>query len=63
VLWAWHAPRDELPWFSLRGPSRSVPHLEPGDETALFGASFAIERLADPPPASHAACFLLTRRA
>lgn len=63
VLWAWHAPRDELPWLSLRGPSRSVPHLEPGDEAALYGAHFSIERLADPPPSSHAACFLLTRLA
>jgi SAM-dependent methyltransferase len=61
VLWAWHAPRAELPWFSLRGPSRAVPHLEPGDEVELFGADFAIERLPEPPPASRAACFLLTR--
>lgn len=62
VLWAWHAARSELPWLSLRGPSRLAPHLEPGDEEALFGEAFTIERLADPPPAARAACFLLTRR-
>jgi len=61
VLWAWQAPRAELPWLSLRGPSRAVPHLESGEELALFGIAFAIERLPEPPPASRAACFLMTR--
>ncbi|MGZ3586917.1 MAG: class I SAM-dependent methyltransferase [Candidatus Limnocylindrales bacterium] len=63
LLWGWWAPREALPRLSLRGPSRLVPHLEPGEEVALFGAHFAIEHLADPPPESRAACFLLTRRA
>ncbi len=61
LLWAWHAPPEDLPWLSLRGPSRLVPHLEPGEEVSLFGAHFAIERLAEPAPATRAACFLMTR--
>jgi len=39
-----------------------IPHIEPGEETALFGPDFSIERLATPHPSTHTACFLMTRR-
>jgi hypothetical protein len=38
-----------------------IPHIEPGEETALFGDAFSIERLAAPDPSTHTACFLMTR--
>jgi hypothetical protein len=48
--------------MSLTGPSRMIPVMEPGEETALFGDDFSIERLATPDPSKHTACFLMTRR-
>jgi len=39
-----------------------IPVIEPGEETALFGDDFSIERLATPDPSTHTACFLMTRR-
>jgi hypothetical protein len=48
--------------MSLTGPSRMVPVMEPGEETALFGHDFSIEQLSTPAPSTHTACFLMTRR-
>ena len=62
LWWCFWARRSDLPRVSLTGPSRMVPVIEPGEETSLFGDAFAIERLPDPDPATHAACFLMTRR-
>ena len=62
LLWCFHGPRSDLPWFSFNGPSRVYSGLEPGEETARFGEHFVIERLTEPPPGSHAACFLMQRR-
>jgi SAM-dependent methyltransferase len=62
LFWCFWGPRSDLPRISLSGPSRSVPHIEPGEETALFGDDFSIERLATPDPATRTACFLMTRR-
>ena len=62
LLWCFWARRSELPRVSLTGPSRMIPVIEPGEETALFGDSFSIERLATPDPSTHTACFLMTRR-
>jgi hypothetical protein len=62
LLWAFHAPRAELPWISFSGPSRMSGAIEPGEEVALFGEAFEIERMGSPPPESGFACFLMTRR-
>ena len=48
--------------FSLSGPSRVAPALEPGEEVALFGEAFDIERLREPRPEELAAVFVMTRR-
>jgi hypothetical protein len=39
-----------------------VPVIEPGEEATLFADAFSIERLPEPAPATHSACFLMTRR-
>jgi len=62
VLYAFHAAHADLPRFSLTGPSRMVPVLEPGEEVELFGDAFEIERLPEPRPEHLAAVFLMTRR-
>jgi SAM-dependent methyltransferase len=56
VLWCFY---DEVLWWRRRGAR--FPGLAPGEETALFGADFTIERLARPASGSGFACFLLTR--
>ena len=61
-MWCFWARSDDLPRFSLTGPSRMIPVIEPGEETSLFGDSFTIERLPEPDPRTHTACFLMTRR-
>lgn len=61
LFWCFWARRSDLPRMSLSGPSRMVPVMEPGEETALFGDAFSIERLATPHPSTHTACFLMTR--
>jgi len=62
VLYAFHAARADLPRFSLTGPSRLVPVLEPGEEVELFGNAFEIERLPEPRPEHLTAAFVMTRR-
>jgi SAM-dependent methyltransferase len=62
VMYAFHAARADLPRFSLSGPSRMVPALEPGEEVTLFGDAFEIERLPEPRPEELAAVFVMTRR-
>jgi SAM-dependent methyltransferase len=63
VMWCFYAADRDLPRFSVSGPSRwGAPAIEPGEEDALFGEDWTIERLATPPPGSGAACFLMTRR-
>jgi hypothetical protein len=52
----------DLPRFSLTGPSRLVPVLEPGEEVDLFGEAFEIERLPEPRPEHLTAAFVTTRR-
>jgi SAM-dependent methyltransferase len=63
LLWCFYGARADLPGFSLHGPSRLAPAIEPGEEQDLFGESFAIEPLRRSdggyPPF---ACFLMTRR-
>ncbi len=61
LLWCFYGRADELPRISFTGPSRLTPVIAPGDVERLFGASFKIERLPEPGPASRAACFLMTR--
>jgi SAM-dependent methyltransferase len=62
LFWCFRARRADLPRISFSGPSRMTPVIEPGEETALFGDAFSIERLPSPDPATHTACFLMTRR-
>lgn len=61
LFWCFYAARDELPWISFAGPSRLAPAIEPGEEQALFGDAFTIERFG--PERRRVACFLLQRRA
>ena len=63
LFWCFWAHRGDLPRFSLRGPSRMIPVIEPGEETSLFGDAFSIERLTPPNKSAATACFLMTRRA
>ncbi|MEX1171343.1 MAG: class I SAM-dependent methyltransferase [Chloroflexota bacterium] len=62
LLWCYWARRADLPRISLTGPSRLIPVMVPGEEASLFGDAFAIERLPEPDPVTHTACFLMTRR-
>jgi hypothetical protein len=62
LFWCFWGRKFDLPRISLTGPSRMVPLIAPGEETALFGDNFAIERLATPDPSTHTACLLMTRR-
>ena len=62
LFWCFWARRIDLPRISLTGPSRMVPVIEPGEEASLFGDAFAIERLPEPDPMTHTACFLMTRQ-
>ena len=62
LLWCFWGRPSDLPRFSLTGPSRMIPVMEPGEEVSLFGDAFMIERLPDPDPATHSACFLMTRK-
>ncbi len=56
LLWCFWAKRSDLPRVSLTGPSRMIPVIEPGEETALFGHHFSIERLATPDASTRTAC-------
>ena len=62
LFWCFWGRRSDLPRMSLTGPSRMTPLVEPGEEMALFGDAFSIERIAMPDPTTHTACFLMTRR-
>lgn len=62
VIWCYFRPVASLRLVSFRGPSRLAPFVvEPGEERALFGEDFDIERLAQPAEGSGFACFLMTR--
>lgn len=60
LLWCFQNEKRALPWMSFSGPSRLFPGIEPGEETRLFGDQFSVQRLAEPPPGSGFACYLLT---
>ena len=63
VLWCYYGTRRDLPLLSFRGPSWVAPFVvAPGEEVALFGDDFDIERLDSPAPETGTACFLLARR-
>jgi len=62
LFWCFWGRRSDLPRISLCGPSRMIPLIEPGEETALFGDAFSIERIATSDRPTHTACFLMTRR-
>jgi cyclopropane fatty-acyl-phospholipid synthase-like methyltransferase len=58
LLWCFY--RD-IPWWRRRG-ARFPGGLRRGEEQALFGSAFEVERLATPAAGSGFACFLMTRR-
>lgn len=62
VLWCFYTDGEGLPRFKFNGVSRFHTAIRPGEEHDLFGACFDIERLPEPGPDSHMACFLMTRR-
>lgn len=62
LLWCFSADLATLPFLSFTGPSRLSGAIAPGEEAALFGDSFEIERLPEPPASEPFACFLMTRR-
>lgn len=63
VMWCFYARDRDLPFLSLRGPSRwGAPAIAPGEEVDLFGEHWEIERY-EPADAQRAsACFVMTRR-
>ncbi len=63
VLWCYYGTKRQLPLVSFKGPSWVAPFVvTPGEEVALFGDDFDIERLDSPAPETGTACFVLTRR-
>jgi SAM-dependent methyltransferase len=58
LFWCFYADPVTLPRFSVTGPSRAVPVIQPGEEHDLFGDAFSIEELSR---GDRTACFLLTR--
>ena len=63
VMWCFYADPSGLPWFSLTGPSQwGAPPIAPGEEEALFGRAWDIERFVPADEGPHEACFVLTRR-
>lgn len=62
LFWCFYARRSDLPRFSLNGPSRLAPAVEPGEEVELFGDRFDIAPGPRPRTSSPAACFVMTRR-
>jgi SAM-dependent methyltransferase len=62
LFWCFWGRRSDLPRLSLTGPSRMIPFIEPGEETALFGEAFSIEPIPTSDLPRHTACFLMTRR-
>ena len=62
VMWCFYADPSDLPLMSLGGPSRyGAPPIEPGEETALFGKDWVIDRLDLTDPSPHEACFVMNR--
>lgn len=63
VMWCFYASAADLPRISLSGASRwGAPPIEPGEEQALFGADWEIERFHPSRESPNSACFVMTRR-
>ncbi|WP_214317649.1 class I SAM-dependent methyltransferase [Nonomuraea sediminis] len=62
VMWCFYGDKHDLPLLKFNGVSRMHAVVEPGEETKLFGDAFDIERLPEPAPETHIACFFMTRR-
>ena len=60
LLFCFYGALSDLPIVAFDGPSRLSGTIAPGEEAALFGDVFDIERL--PEPEDPYACFLMTRR-
>jgi len=58
--WCFYGPVEDLPFFSLNGPSRLAPTLIPGEVEELFGGLWEIEPFSANPK-RHQAAFLLTK--
>lgn len=62
LLWCFHGDRRGLPWISFKGPSRIAGGIDEGEVERRFADAWDVERLPEPRPETHTACFLLTRR-
>ena len=63
VMWCFCAEPGDLPWVSLRGPSRLLgTALPPAEVFALFEASWEVQRLPEPGPPDPFGCFWMVRR-
>lgn len=61
-LFAFSGRPEDLPRFSVSGPSRAFPGLAPGEVERLFGDVFDIRRLEAPSRRRPIATYLLERR-
>ncbi len=63
VLWCFYASMARTPLLSMTGASRlGAPPLVPGEEIALFGRHWEIERFRSAQPLPRSAVFHMTRR-
>lgn len=60
-LYAFSGRREDLPRFSVAGPSRAFPGIEPGELERLFSGSWQIEILDAPTRTRHVGTWLLER--
>lgn len=63
IVWCFYAHVKDLPLMSFGGPSRfGAPPIEPGEEVALFGEHWDMDRYVPRDAGRYEACFVLTRR-
>jgi SAM-dependent methyltransferase len=63
VLWCFYASAARTPRLRASGPSRwGAAPLVPGEETAIFGRHWEIERFRSAQPLPRSAVFVMTRR-
>jgi len=60
-LFAFSGRPEDLPRFSLGGPSKAFPGLVPGEVERLFEPAFRIDVIEAPTPTKHVASYLMER--